>query len=668
MITDEPLIKPSANIAELSVRSIILAILLTILLAISNAYLALKLGFLTSASIPAAIISMGCLRWFKNPTILENNAVQTAASAGEAVAGGVVYTLPALIIIGYWHQFDYFTNFLIAICGGGLGVLLSVPLRRILVHDPLLRFPEGRAIAEVLKFSGKNLATTDNMKNIFIGSCIGGIFELLQTGFKLIASNWNMWFVVKRTLLGIGIGFSATMIGAGYLIGAEMAVSIFFGTIIAWLLAVPIASHVYPVLSQHASAEIIGVSLWNSHVRYLGIGAMLFSGSLVFIKLLKPLLKNIHTSFRIFTASKRSQMEVLRTERDMPVSIISLGTLGLLVAIFFGFQFVLPVHTLGLGQYASSMFILSLVIYILIIGILFAVICAYFSGMIGVSASPGSSVMIAGIILTSWMLSLLISYWLPGVLSSHQVHAAEAITIMVGSMLTSIAAIANDNAQDLKVGQLIGATPWKQQLMLLVGVVIASLVIPPVMQLLFNVYGVAGIMPHSGMQADLSLPAPTAALMAAITQAVFKHAMPWHMLFIGAGIIAMIALIIKIFKVDRYLHISILGVAIGMYLPMSSSTPILIGGLIAMFIHQRLDKRHATAEVRTRRVRCGVLVACGLVTGSALIDVLLTIPFSIWHSPDALCLVGPGWQPYSILIAIFSIGCFIWWLNDKSTQ
>ena len=274
-----PVISADENIAELTVRSVVLGIFLSMLLAMSNAYLALKLGILTSASIPAAIISMGVLRLFKNATILENNAVQTAASAGEAISGGIVYTSPALIIIQYWHHFDYLTNFFIAASGGILGVLFSIPLRRVLVNEPILKFPEGRAIAEVLKSSSEKVG----MRDILMGGLIGATLELFQVGFKLVASNWNYWFVVKRTLFGFGAGFSSTMIGAGYLVGYEMALSIFLGAVISWLIALPLVSQFYPEFLAHLPPNLAAISLWNSKMRYLGIGAMLFAGIWTFI-------------------------------------------------------------------------------------------------------------------------------------------------------------------------------------------------------------------------------------------------------------------------------------------------------------------------------------------------------------------------------------------------
>ena len=523
-MADTPFISAEKNVAELTFRVVVLAIVLTVLLAMSNAYLALKLGILTSASIPAAIISMGILRFFKNSTILENNAVQTAASAGEAVAGGIVYTIPALVIIGFWNGFDYLTNFFIAACGGVLGVLFSIPLRRLLVNDQSLKFPEGRAIAEVLKSSSDKIG----IKDIFIGGAIGSVIELLQLGFKVIASSWNYWFVVKRSLFGIGAGFSATMIGAGYLVGHDMAISIFLGAVISWLIALPIVSQFYPEFVTNHTAEQASSLLWSSEMRYLGIGAMLFAGMWTFVKLIKPLSASITTSFRTVNSKRKLALEVPRTDKDMPMPFILMG-IGLMAAILFlFFQYIFPLSQVGLdNEYAPTIVFVG-VLYVLFVGFLFSVITAYFSGMVGVTASPGSSIVISGMLFAAWLLLTITNYLLPLPLSGQQMHAAEAITIVIGSVVTGIAAIANDNTQDLKVGQLVGATPWKQQVMLLLGVLVSALVIPPIMQLLFNVYGIAGVMPHEGMDASQSLPAPTAALMAAITEAVFRNSLPWN--------------------------------------------------------------------------------------------------------------------------------------------
>lgn len=661
-MADTPFISSDEkNIAELSVRAIILAVLLTLLLAMSNAYLALKLGILTSASIPAAIISMGILRFFKNSTILENNAVQTAASAGEAVAGGIVYTIPALVIIGYWHGFDYLTNFFIAASGGILGVLFSIPLRRLLVNDRSLKFPEGRAIAEVLKSSAEKAGIND----IFIGGAIGALIELLQLGFKVIASSWTYVFVFKRSLFGFGAGFSATMIGAGYLVGHDMAISIFLGAVISWLIALPVVSQFFPDLINGHSVEQATSLLWSSEMRYLGIGAMLFAGMWTFLKLIKPLSSSVRASLSSFSQARQTQVALPRTDKDIPLPFILMGTALMAALLFVFFQFIFPLNLVGLDHaYAPSIVFLG-VIYVLFIGFLFSVITAYFSGMVGVTASPGSSIVISGMLFAAWLLLIVIDHILPLPLSPQQIHAAEAITIIIGSVVTGIAAIANDNTQDLKVGQLVGATPWKQQVMLLLGVIISALVIPPVMQLLFDVYGIAGVMPHAGMDPTQSLPAPTAALMAAITEAVFSNTLPWNMMFIGGGVIVIALVINRLFNLKRVFNLSILGLAIGMYLPLSSSIPLFIGGMISLVVRRHLEKRNLEKEDFSARKQKGVLIACGLVAGSALMDVLLAIPFSLLHSPDALQLVGASWQTMSVYLGLLSTLILAWWIKRR---
>jgi len=635
-----PFISTEKHVAELTLRCILLSVLLTVILAVSNAYLALKLGILTSASIPAAIISMGVLRLFKKATILENNAVQTAASAGEAVAGGIVYTIPALIIIEYWHHFDYVTNFLIAASGGILGVLFSIPLRRVLVHDESLQFPEGRAIAEVLKSSSEKIGLND----IVYGSLIGGALELLQVGFKVVANAWNYWFTFNRSIACVGAGFSATMIGAGYLIGYDMACSIFLGAFIAWALALPIASHFFPHFLLQNTPEQAGELLWNSELRYLGIGAMLFAGIWTFIKLIKPLSHSMQLSVSTFSIRKQMNNNISRVDRDIPLVFILIAVALMAAVLFAFFQCIFPIVQVGFSAGLTTSIVFGSVLYVLIIGFLFSVITAYFSGMVGVTASPGSSVVIAGILFTAWLLLCVISSLVPLPLNQDQIASAEAIVIIIASVITGIAAIANDNSQDLKVGQLVGATPWKQQVMLLLGVVVSALVIPPVMQMLFDVYGIAGVMPHAGMDMGQSLPAPTAALLAAVTDAVFRHNLPWIMLFVGAAIILLLMGSYYILQGQRAFRLSILGVGIGMYLPLTTTCPLFLGGLIAWFVQKRLAQHKLSASAENHRKQIGTRIACGLVAGSALVDVLLAIPFSVLQSPDALRLASIHWE------------------------
>jgi putative OPT family oligopeptide transporter len=661
MSKDAPYISADRNIRELTVRAVLLGIILTAVLAMSNAYLALKLGILTSASIPAAIISMGILRFFKNATILENNAVQTAASAGEAVAGGIVYTIPALVIIGFWNHFDYLTNFCIAAIGGVLGVLFSIPLRRILVNEQMLRFPEGKAIAEVLKTTSEKIG----VKDLALGGLIGGVIELMQVGFKVLANTWSYWFVAKRTIFGFGAGFSATMIGAGFLVGQDMAISIFIGAIISWLIALPLVSHFYPDYVTQFPAHKAAVLLWNSEMRYLGIGAMLFAGVWTFAKLVRPLIKSMRNSLHLFVSNGRNKQTLPRTDKDIPMPYIIAGIFITAALMFLFLQNLFPLEQVGLDGGYSPSFVFFMVMYVLVIGFLFSVITAYFSGMVGVTASPGSSVVIAGILFAAWLLLAILKISVPLPLTEQQLLAAEAITIIIGSVVTGIAAIANDNTQDLKVGQLVGATPWKQQLMLLLGVLVSALVIPPVMQLLFNVYGIAGVMPNEGMDISQSLPAPTAALLSAVTEAVFRHTLPWKMMLVGAGIIGLVILLNRIFRIQRFLQLSILGVAIGMYLPIASTFPLFLGGLIAMIVHKRLKRLQLSKENEMKHKQVGTLIACGLVAGSALMDVILAIPFSILHSPDALSMTSKSWHNTGVVLSVVVTIWLATWIDRR---
>jgi len=375
--------------------------------------------------------------------------------------------------------------------------------------------------------------------------------------------------------------------------------------------------------------------------------------------------KSIKVSLRAYMQKNKKDAQLPRTDKDIPVPYILMG-IGMMAAIMFlFFQLHLPLGQVGLDKdYAPTLIFLA-VIYVLFVGFIFSVITAYFSGMVGVTASPGSSVVISGMLFAAWLLLTAIDHLLPLPLSAQQIQAAEAITIVIGSVVTGIAAIANDNTQDLKVGQLVGATPWKQQVMLLLGVVVSSLVIPPVMQLLFNVYGIAGVMPHDGMDVAQSLPAPTAALMAAITEAVFRNSLPWAMMLIGSCIILTIIFLNRILRLNRFVNLSILGVAIGMYLPISSSFPLFLGGMIALLVQRRMRRLNASKEESITRLQKGTLIACGLVAGSAIMDVVLAIPFSIMQSPDALQLVGPSWKNMSVYLGVGSTLFLAWWINHR---
>jgi len=650
------------SLSEITFRVIILSIVLAIILAASNTYLALKIGILTSASIPAAVLSMAVLRFFKNSTIYENNLVQTAASAGEAVAGGIVYTIPALILIHYWTHFSYFENLAIALCGGILGILFSIPLRRILMTAPHLHFPEGKAIAEILQFSTKQYS---GVREMLLGGLIGGLLELAQTGLKVIANTAQKWFVTGNTIFGFGGGFSATLIGAGYLVGFNVGVSILIGAIIVWGIGLPILSSTSGIVLPATDTISAAMKIYGEKIHYIGIGSMLVAGLWTLLNLIKPFYESIKVSLNGFLKKNLvTEINIPRTEQDIPFVYVIIGITAMLICTYFLFDYLFPIKGLNLAANISFPIVLGGVIYILIIGFIFAAICGYFSGLVGVTASPGSAVIIAGMLLAALILRLLLTlHAVP--LTQEQLLSAAAITIIVGSVITGAAAIANDNIQDLKVGHIIGATPWKQQVMLVVGVVAAAVVIPPIMQILFNVYGIGNVLPHPGMDPTQTLAAPPAAMMAGLTEGVFNHDLPWDMLGTGA-IISIVVIAANYFLEIRGISLSILGVAFGTYFPLSSSMPLFIGSLIALITKRALQKRaHGVNEEEKSKLnqqsQRGLLLACGLVSGAALMDVLLAIPMSLAHSPDALSILPANWQPLATILGFASLlGLGLW--------
>lgn len=640
----------------ITLRVIILGIFLAILLAASSTYLALKVGILPSASIPAAILAMAILRLFHNGNIYEANLIQTAASAGEAVAGGIVFTIPALVIIGYWHYFPYFANCAIALLGGLLGILFSIPLRKILINTPQLYFPEARAISEVLKLSQKQ---TFHINKMLVGTSLGAGLEFAQTGLKVIAASTEKWIVFgQSTIMGFGLGFAPALIGVGYLIGWNVGLSLLLGAFIAWGITLPLLSYFVPVGKTFILAKSLTVYAGNIH--YIGLGAMLAAGLWTLLNLLQP----FYLSLRLSVQGLFQTQKILSpTDQDIPLNYLLAGLALVIVSIYFLFNYLLPIHSLMFAL--PQLFIIGAVVYVLIIGFVFAALCGYFSGLVGVTASPGSAIVISGLLFMALILRALLLF------KGHALHSqllnAAAMTIIIGAVVAGTACIANDNIQDLKVGHLIGATPWQQQLMLILGVVIAALVIPYVMQLLFNVYGLTSVLPHAGMDPQQTLSAPPAAMMAGLTQGVFNHDLPWIMLGIGATIMLILILVNTLTKIN----ISLLGVGMGIYLPLSSSTPLFIGSLFAytvkLFLQKKMNKD--TASQPNFQQHDAVLLSCGIVAGAALMDVILAIPLSITGNTRLFAIFPMGWQALASLLSFLSLlvlaASFYWAISSK---
>ncbi len=627
---------------DLTVKVVIISFLLTCLLTISNTYLALKVGLLTAASIPAAILSMGLMKFFRSSTIYEHNLVQTAASSGEAIAGGIGYTVPALVIIGFAHGFNYIDTALLGIIGGIMGVLFSAIIRKPLLEDKTLRFPEGQAISEVLKLKESKALGFSQM---IIGGVSAAIVEFLQSTQAMFVS--GLKFVgIGGSLIGAGIGLSPALIGAGYIVGARVGLSLLLGAVISYLIILPLLSH--GAVLPHAGHLM---SLYNQsfglNMRYVGVGGMLLAALVTLLQLLKPLYHNVSKTLRALGKSHFLPVH----EQDLSGKTILFGLLAMVVLLSFVFFHLFNLQALGFGPYAAYMGVGLGIVFVLLVGFVVAIVCGYFSGLVGVSASPGSAALIGALILAALLVhSLLLACHIT--LSQHVMLIGEVITILVVSVVMQIACISNDTLQDLKVGQLIGASPRKQQIMLIFGVVVASLLVPLIMEVLYKAYGIAGAMPHPGMNPATEMAAPPAAIMAALTGAIFQGAIPLKMLGIGALAMVLVmglqSLVLSKIKKSS-LKISYIGVGIGMYLALPNSIPLVIGALLSYFLGRRL-----LSEVSKQKK---ILLACGMVAGAALMDVVLAIPVAINPEGQALSFHIP--IVFYVILSVLGLGALL---------
>ncbi|HUF73682.1 MAG TPA: oligopeptide transporter, OPT family [Gammaproteobacteria bacterium] len=611
-------------VRQLTVRAIGLGIVLSVVLASANAYLGLRVGMTVSASIPAAVISMAILKLFRDSNILENNIVQTAASAGESLAAGVIFTFPALIILNYWNTFDYIWVSIVAGLGGLLGVLFTIPLRRSLIVEQQLAYPEGTATAEVLRAGDDR----GGAKLIGLAALIGGVTKLCETGFRLWPSTAQAaGYAGQSTIAYVGTNLAPALIGVGYIVGLNVAVLVFLGGAISWYVAIPIYSTWLldgdPVLAAQfagglPAADLAG-AIWTSRIRYLGVGAMLVGGIWALFSMRGSLLSGLRSGLA-------QRTEILNpTEHDTPMRWVLIG-----VALF-----VVPVAALYYAIVGSVGAALAMTLIMVVAGFLFSAVAAYMAGLVGSSQNPVSGVTIATILFASLLLLLIMG---------RDAGVGPAAAIMVGAVVCCAAAIGGDNMQDLKAGYLVGATPWKQQVMQCVGVIAAVFVMAPILNLLLQAYGFGA---PTADQPD-ALPAPQATLMASVAQGVFGGGLPWRMVASGAGIGILMILIDETLRIrGSAWRAPVLAVAVGLYLPLELSVPILAGGLIA----------HAVARARKGRAasRAGVLFAAGLITGEALIGIALAMPIASSGSSEILAF-GIDLTPWAGLAVIAAIG------------
>lgn len=656
-----PFIRAEQSLAEITVKAVILSIFITAILGAANVYLALKLGQTIAASIPAAVISMGALRFFKKHNILENNIVQTAASAGEGVAAAVSFVLPALLMVGYWQYFHYWETVFITVIGGLLGVLFSIPLRRVMLLYSGLQFPEGTAIGNVLKASASGTA---KMKHLIQGGLLGGIVALFQTGFKIFSDSIQYWVAGSKMLFGASLGFSPALLGAGFIVGMQACVALIVGYVIAWFIALPILTHVYGMPAGNSFFEM-AMAMRGDHIRYIGVGTMLLGGVWTLITLLKPIYLGVSTSFRSLKearTAKQTGAVVLRTERDIPINYVIMGTLLLAVAAYFAFSHLLHIETFAMTTSMRVGLSLFAVLFVLVVGFLLASVCAYLSGLVGMTNNPLSGLLLSCVMLASLILLPVFSGYIHE--NKDAVKAAVSIVIIITTMVATVVTISGENLQDLKAGQMVGATPWKQQVMLLIGVIVGACVVGPVLELLFQAYGIAGAYPRPGMDPQQMLAAPQAGLMAAISQGAFGHSLPLSDISIGL-VIAFIAIFIDEYLKKRGKRLPILAIGIGMYLPPDIVSCVVLGGLLNYVCKRVLERRPEAKnnpQVVEQAFEGGTLVACGLVAGAALMGVILAIPFVIKGSSDALSLVASSFEPIATALGLAATVLICVWL------
>ena len=579
---------------EITIKAIILGILLSALLAGANAYLGLFAGMTVSASIPAAVISMGILNFFRNSNILENNIVQTAASAGESLAAGVIFTIPALVLMGYWTSFDYVEIAKISAIGGLIGILFTVPLRRALIIQAKLQFPEGIATAEVLKAgneakSSKSSDSSVGIKTIGFSTLIGGLMKLCQQGFSMWHSAVDGARSIGGAVFGIGTELSPALLSVGYIVGKNIASLVFAGGLISWVVAIPIYSFIYGFEGEPMEAA---GNIWNTRIRYLGVGGMVTGGIWSLIKLIKPLIEGIKSSLDALKQAKVG-LELNRQERDLPMNYVFIGLIALLLPVFLIYLEVLKSIPLAA--------LLSLVM--MIFGFLFSAVASHMAGVVGSSNNPVSGVTIATILFTSLLLLAFLG-------TGSGIGAASSI--LVGAVVCCAAAIGGDNMQDLKTGYIVGATPWKQQVMQVVGVLSSALVLGIVLDILHTAYTIG----------SPTLSAPQATLMKSVADGVFNGNLPWNMVIFGA-LIGVLIILVDIWqeKKGSDFRVPVLAVAVGIYLPIELSAPIFLGGMIS-----HLSKQKENDDNSKKR---GLLMASGFITGEALMGILVAIPIFI---------------------------------------
>ncbi len=657
---EEEILPSSAKriLPELTLKSLLFGFFLAVVLCASNIFVALKVGRTISGSIPAAVLSILFLNLWRKTSILEHNIVQTTASAGEVVSCAVSITIPALVMIGYWDHFHYIEVLSIAIVGGFLGVAFSVPLRRSMIVQQNLPYPEGIAAAEILKSSEHS----NGGKMLLSGGLFASIISFFQDGAKWFATEIQVWTKFGTLPFGTGLEFSPILVGAGYIVGLRISAAMVVGTVITWCIAIPLYAYLYGA-PEGLTAQAAAIELWKTKLRFMGVGAMVIAGLWGMLSLSRTMFDAIRSSVATLKGESVDMASLPSTERDMPMNYVAMIVLALTVPLMVMFYNVL-VLPFDLSFTYGIVVTLTAVVASLVIAFGCAAVGSYLTGVVGSTLLPISGITIAGILLFGGLLfALLGNHVNLSVDSPHALSLAGA-TILFACIVALSAYISGDNMQDLKTGKLVGATPWKQQFVLLVGVVGGAIIAGPILELLYNAYGFGDVMPRAGMDAAHTLKAPQATMMAAMARGLFSGGIEWNMIFIGVAIAVGVICVDQYFKSKgRANSLPVLTVALGMYMPASLILTFLIGGIIAHYADKTRAKMPKDKQAHS--AQGGILYASGIIAGTSLIGVLIAIPLAQGFDMSAYIPRLP-----SLLVHVGGLGMFgmlIYSIYQKAT-
>ncbi|MGH8151630.1 MAG: OPT family oligopeptide transporter [Rhodanobacteraceae bacterium] len=652
---------------ELTIRGVLIGIAITIVFTAANVYFGLKAGLTFSTSIPAAVISMAILKTMADATIQENNIVQTVASAAGTLSS-IIFVLPGLVIVGYWTGFPFWISAGICATGGILGVMYTIPLRRALVTDSDLPYPEGVACAEVLKVGsstsekidslpqpqlvrGADAARQDDapdpsaaaqagaagLKAVLWGAIISAVFYMIvQT--RVFAESVTSYFRIggdRAGATGFDFGLSFALFAIGHLVGLWVGVAMLVGALIGWAWAVPYFTHLHWAAG---AAQEVAQAGWSNYVRFIGAGTIGVAAIWTLAKLVKPLVSGLAGAFRASRARKTGTLhELPRVEHDMPI-----GTVGLISAICFIPVAFLLWHfsiTNGLGP-AIATLVIGGVIFVVLLSFLVSAVCGYMAGLIGSSNSPLSGVGILVVVIAALLLVVGVKPFLPPGADK----ALVAFALFITSIVFAVASIANNNLQDLKTGQLVDATPSMQQWALVIGVLIGAAVIPPVLDLLQHTYGFLGA---PGANPATALPAPQAGLISALAQGVITGAVPWGMIGLGCGIGVAIIILDELLGVwNKGPRLPPLAVGLGIYLPTSTTLMVVVGALVGAWFDHHAERRPNTEGTK----QLGVLLASGLIVGESLLAVVFAGIVGLSGIQHPIAVVGDGFATPAIAI------------------